>query len=430
MGCCWALMALMVVLGGGSLYLMMLLTAIMFAERAMGWDDRFVKVVGLTGVALGRNEFDDAGGEPRLAVLVPRLAQITGRTKALLLVLLLLSLAGCGSTRSPAKSRSSAELVPIGAGLNGPAGLRASIYARGPRTLAAFAFDQHGRLWLTAAGLETHTEDGVYVISRPGAPTHKVVSGLDDPLGLDWYKGKLYVASVGRVDAYWGFNGSRFTEHQTIIRGPMAEGENNLLVMAPDGRFVMGVSATCDHCVPTSRWDGAIVSFRPNGGDLRVYASRIRAPFGLAYLPGSGELFVTMNQQDNLGAETPGDSLAAVEEGQNWRFPECHGQGGPDCAGVPEPVAVLDKHGAVGGVAFANGQLGPSIGTAAIVAEWNVAKVQQVAITKSGNTYRGTVSSFLTGIEHPLAVTFASDHSLLVGDWATGAIYEVVSRSP
>jgi predicted metal-binding membrane protein len=53
LGCCWALMALMVVLGGGSLLLMMFLAVIMFAERAMSWDDRFVKIVGLTGVALG-----------------------------------------------------------------------------------------------------------------------------------------------------------------------------------------------------------------------------------------------------------------------------------------------------------------------------------------------------------------------------------------
>lgn len=350
---------------------------------------------------------------------------------SLALAISLLSLAGCGSSNSgtststPAKSQSSAQLVPIGAGLDGPPGLQASIYARGPRTLAAFTFDPQGRLWLTAAGLETHGEDGVYLISSPGGQAQKVVSGLEDPLGLEWYRGRLYVASVGRVDAYWGFNGSRFTEHRTILEGPMREGENNLLVMTPDGRFLMGVSATCDHCVPTSRWDGAIVSFRPDGSDLRVYASRIRAPFGLAYLPGSSDLFVTMNEQDNLGAETPGDALAVVGEGQDWRFPECHQQGGPDCAGVPEPVAVLDKHAAVGGIAFANGQLGPSIGSAAIVAEWNVAKVQQVALAKTGDIYRGTVAPFLTGIEHPLAVAFAPDHSLLVGDWATGTIYRI-----
>jgi glucose/arabinose dehydrogenase len=295
--------------------------------------------------------------------------------------------------------------------------------------VAAFAFDSQGRLWLTAAGLETHAEDGVYLIAKPAGSARKVVSGLDDPLGIDWYRGKLYVASVGRVAAYWGFDGSRFTEHQTILKGPLARGENNLLVTGPDGRFLMGVSATCDHCVPTSAWDGAIVSFHPDGSDLRLYAGHIRAPVGLAYFPGTSDLFVTMNQQDNLGAETPGDWLALVHEGQNWRFPECHGQGGPACAGVPEPIAVLDKHAAVGGLAFATGQLGPSVGTAALVAEWNTAKVQRVALTRTGTVYRGEVAPFLTGIEHPLALAFAPDRALLVGDWATGRIYRIVSAS-
>lgn len=53
LGCCWALMTVMVVLGGGSLYLMMVLTVIMFGERAMGWNDRFASGVGLTCIALG-----------------------------------------------------------------------------------------------------------------------------------------------------------------------------------------------------------------------------------------------------------------------------------------------------------------------------------------------------------------------------------------
>ncbi len=360
---------------------------------------------------------------------------------ALALSLSLSSLLGCGSAgkRSTGKSstvesvagksHATSRLVALGAGLYGPRGLRATVYAQGPPTLAAFAFDPAGRLWLTAAGLETHTQDGVYVIAKAGAPAQKVISGLDNPLGLDWYGGKLYVASVGRVDVYWGFDGSRFTAHRKILDGPLAEGENNLLVMAPDGRFLMGVSATCDHCVPTSKWDGSIVSFRPNGSDLRIYASRIRAPFGLTYFPGTDDLFVTMNQQDNLGALTPGDTLGIVREGQQWGFPSCYLQGGPACAGVPAPVAVLDKHAAVGGVVITTGQLGPSVGTSAIVAEWNAEKVQQVALAKAGSGYRGTVRPFLTGIRNPLALALAPDHSLLVGDWATGRIYRIVSSS-
>lgn len=53
LGCCWALMAVMVVVGGENLYLMMALSAIMFAERTMGWDDRFARTVGLGCIALG-----------------------------------------------------------------------------------------------------------------------------------------------------------------------------------------------------------------------------------------------------------------------------------------------------------------------------------------------------------------------------------------
>jgi glucose/arabinose dehydrogenase len=321
--------------------------------------------------------------------------------------------------------------VPIGAGLRGPAGLRASVYAHGPLNTAAFAFDASGRLWLTAAGLEAHAHDGVYMIAKPGAPALKVVAGLDDPLGLAWYRGELYVASVGRVDEYGGFDGRRFTQHVRILDGPVPGGENNLLLMNGEGRFVMGITATCDHCKPASAFAGSIVTFAPDGSDLRIYASRIRAPFGLAYFPGTSDLLVTMNQQDNLGLRTPGDWLALVREGQNWRFPECYGQGGAACAGVPAPTAVLDKHAAVGGVAVVTGQLGASVGTAAIVPEWNVAKVQRVALTRTASGFEGSVSPFLTGLHNPLAIALTPDrHALLVGDWDTGTIYRLERAAP
>ncbi len=333
-----------------------------------------------------------------------------------------LSLAGCGSQ---GKRQSRSALVAIGAGLKGPDGLKATVYGNGPATLAAAVLDRQGRLWLTAAGLETHTQDGVYVIARPGGPAIKVVSGLSDPLGLAWDRGRLYVSSIGRVDAYGGFNGHRFTEHSRILDGPVAGGENNGLLPAPDGRLLMGVTASCDHCAPRSQWSGSIVSFRPDGSGLRLYARRIRAPVGLAYVPGTNDLMVTMNQRDDLGAATPGDWLALVREGQDWRFPGCYGQGGAACAGVPQPVAVLHKHAAVGALVIGTGASGLFAGTSAIVSEWQTARVQRVALTRAGSTYTGRVTPFLTGIQNPLAIARGPDGSLLVGDWATGTIYRI-----
>jgi glucose/arabinose dehydrogenase len=199
--------------------------------------------------------------------------------------------------------------------------------------------------------------------------------------------------------------------------------------MAPDGRLVMGVTATCDHCTPSSHFSGSIVSFRPDGSDLRLYATRIRAPFGLAYFPGTGDLFASMNQRDDLGTSTPGDWLGLVKEGQDWGFPGCYGQGGPACAGVPEPVAVLDKHAASGAVVMVTGQLGSSVGTSALVAEWQTGRVMGVTLTRTGSTYKGSAAPFLEGVKNPLALALASDGSLFVGDWSNGRIYRVQAGS-
>jgi glucose/arabinose dehydrogenase len=345
----------------------------------------------------------------------------------LALGLALLALCGCGSSggqASPAATSPKA-LVSIGAGLTGPAGLRASVYAQGPPTVAAFAFDSSGRLWLTAAGLNSYVHDGVYMIAKAGGQAVKVVSGLKNPLGILWHEGKLYVASLGRVDVFSGLHGTRFAERTWIVDGPVAKGENNLIASAPDGRLLMGVTASCDHCTPRSPFSGSIVSFRPDGSDLRIYAQGIRAPFGLAYAPDSDDLLVSMNQRDDLGAKTPGDWLSLVREGEDWGFPGCYGQGGSACAGIPTPVAVLDKHAAAGAVVVATGQLGPGVGTAALVAEWQSAKVLQVALTRTGSTYTGMATPLLGGVKNPLALALAPDGSLLVGDWSTGTIYRI-----
>ena len=355
-----------------------------------------------------------------------------GRRLLLLAVgLALLTLAGCGSSREQVSTAhsSTASLVSIGAGLKGPAGLRATVYAQGPPTVAAFALDSQGRLWMTAAGLGKYTHDGVYMVPSAGAKTVKIVSGLKNPLGIVWHEKKLYVASLGRVDVFSGFRGTSFAKREEIVNGPVANAENNLLAVAPSGRIQMGVTATCDHCTPQSIFSGSIVSFRPDGSDLRLYARSIRAPFGLAYFPGTSDLLVSMNQRDDLGARTPGDWLSLVREGEDWGFPDCYGQGGTACAGVPTPVAVLNKHAASGGVAIATGQLGASVGTAALVAEWASAKVLKVALTRTGSTYKSSVTQLLSGVKNPLALALAPDGSLFVGDWSDGTIYRIQAAS-
>ena len=91
-------------------------------------------------------------------------------------------------------------------------------------------------------------------------------------------------------------------------------------------------------------------------------------------------------------------------------------------------VAVLDPHAALSGVAIVTGQLGPGVGTAAIVAEWHEHKVQQVSLEKGPSGYQGKVAPFVSGIDRPVAVSLAPDGSVMLGDWATGTVNRVAAK--
>ena len=337
------------------------------------------------------------------------------RPRFLALLLLAAGLVtGCGGTRS-------AGLVPIGAGLRGPEGAKATVYASGLVHASAFAFDRLGRLWVTTSGASDHRADALYLVPRRGARPVEVAGHLDGPLGLTWYRGRLYVPSIGRVTAFGGLHGTRFATRRTILRGPVEGASNNAIVATAGGRLLMSVSTTCDHCVPGSRWAAAIVSFRPDGSGLRLYAKRIRAAFGLALVPGTTNLLATMNQRDDLGARTPGDWLALVRKGQDWGFPACYGQGGSACTGVPRPLAVLDEHAAAGGVALSQGS--------AFVAEWQSGKVLRVRLKRVRGGYEARSSTFVLGIANPLPVIRSPDGEILVGDWSTGRVYAITTRA-
>jgi glucose/arabinose dehydrogenase len=88
-------------------------------------------------------------------------------------------------------------------------------------------------------------------------------------------------------------------------------------------------------------------------------------------------------------------------------------------------VAVLDAHAAVSGVAITTGQLGPAVGTAAVVAEWATGSVLQVPLADGSATRGATPKPFVTGIQKPEPVLLAPDGALLVGDWQTGTLYRI-----
>jgi glucose/arabinose dehydrogenase len=321
-------------------------------------------------------------------------------------------------------------VTSIGAGLRGPAGLVATTVASGLTHVSALAFDDDGNLWAATAAFEDQGTDGVYLVRDGVSAPVEVLAGVPTPMGLVWHEGLLYVASAGGVDVYGGFDGTAFTTHGTVVVVIEGTGLVGGLALGPDGRFVLGISAPCDACSPTEAWSASVLSFAPDGSDVRVVAAGIRAPVGLVYFPGTSALFVTMNQRDDLGDETPGDWLSVVGSDEDWGFPDCYGQDSDACRDVPEPVAELDRHAAASGVAIVTGELGPGVGTVAAVAEWTKGKVVLVGIERDAQArsgYRGTTRWAITGFANPVAVTVTPDGALLVGDWSTGTVVRIAA---
>ena len=313
----------------------------------------------------------------------------------------------------------------IGAGLTGPSGLSAKVYARGLKHVSALATDAQGRVWAATAAASDAGKDAIYLLGAAGASPQKIVTDVHTPLGLLWIGDTLYVSQTDGVLALTGFDGTSFASRTTIVSLPDGTGEVNGIAAGSDGRLYVGISAPCDSCTPTGTYSASVVSFRPDGSDLQVFASGIRAAVGLAFYPGTDDLFVTMNQRDDLGKRTPGDWLSVVRAGESWGFPSYYGQVATKYSSMPRPVATLDEHAAVSGVAIITGQLGSSVGTGAAVAEWMTGKVKLVRLTARDGGYTGTTVAFLGGFANPVPVMLDGHAALFVGDWTRGIVYRI-----
>ena len=290
---------------------------------------------------------------------------------AVLAALALLAAAGCGGASAQATTAATGSRRdrpgPAGPGRPAGDGLRDRACATSRRsrsTRAGGSGRRPPRRPITRA-------TACIVIPRAGATPVKVISGVKGPLGLLWHGGRLYVASLGRVDVFSELHGSRFARARRSSSSPPAMAGTTRSSRCPAARLVMGISAACDHCVSHSRWSGTIVSFRPDGSDVR----RLRRgdPRALRRRLRQGDRGAAdLDEPARRPRREDARRLARARprRGRTGASPGCYGQGGSACAGVPAPLAVLDKHAAAGGVAIVSGQLGGAVGRAALVTEW------------------------------------------------------------
>ena len=181
---------------------------------------------------------------------------------------------------------------------------------------------------------------------------HAFLEGLHSPFGMALVGEYFYVANADSLVRY------PYQEGQTqIMTAPqlvqdLALGTLNHhwtknLLASPDGQFLyVAIGSNSDvgeNGMDEEEGRAAIWEVDVNNGQTRIFATGLRNPVGMAWHPDTDELWVSVNERDELGSDLVPDYLTSVEEGGFYGWPwRYFGEYVDDRVEEPMPVADSD----------------------------------------------------------------------------------------
>ena len=334
-----------------------------------------------------------------------------------------------------------------------PAGLKVTYFARELEGVRFMAVSPDGVLYATQPGrgrvvrLPDANRDGV------ADSVVVVVTGLNQPHGLAFHKGVLYVAATdGVARVTLGPDGKSSGSPVYVNRYSGGGGHwSRTIVFGADSAMYVSVGSSCNLCIEQSTDRAAVLRFNEDGSGKRVFASGLRNAVGLAVEPQTGALWAAQNERDELPPnheDLPPEEINILTDGGDYGWPYCYGDRVPNpeyndaarCAKTIPPAAKLQAHSAPLGLTFLTraSALPDEYRSDLLVAyhgSWNRdtptgAKVVRIHVSDGKP---GAVEDFVTGWQRadgsrwgrPVDVTVASDGSVMISDDTGDAIYRL-----
>jgi glucose/arabinose dehydrogenase len=287
------------------------------------------------------------------------------------------------------------------------------------------------------------------------------LTGLSSPFGMVLVDDTLYVANADALVAVPYVAGATRIEVPPRKIADLPAGRNHhwtkSLVASADGsRLYVGVgsnSNVAEHGLDEEVNRAAILEIDPATGQTRVFATGLRNPVGMDWNPQSGQLWVAVNERDEIGSDLVPDYMTSVRLGGHYGWPwSYYGQNVDERVQPPRPDMVrraikpdyaLGPHTASLGLTFSDGaRLGPVLASGAFVGQhgsWNRkprSGYKVIFVPFRAGQPAGRPVDILTGFlsrdgkqayGRPVGVTVAKDGALLVADDVGNVIWRVTS---
>ncbi len=338
-----------------------------------------------------------------------------------------------------------------------PSGFDVNIYATklgGARFMAVrptdgmlFVADANGRILI----LPDDNNDGV------ADRTQVFASNLNQPSSIAFYQDWVYVGETNEVVRFPAPNNAMTAQgNKEVVVGNLPTGGHwtRTVVFGPDGKLYVSVGSSCNLCEEKDPRRAAINVYDPDGTNGRLYATGLRNAVGVAFQPGTGQMWVTVNGRDSIGDDIPPDDLRTVSDGTFYGWPYCYNGPTPNpeykdaarCADVPPDSVALQAHSAVLGIAFGDQFAAPQQYKDSIYlafhGSWNrtVKTGYKVVRVPLVNGVPGTPEDFAFGWlpgnaddpgkvwGRPVGVTIGKDGALYITDDSTGTLYRITAK--
>jgi len=184
--------------------------------------------------------------------------------------------------------------------------------------------------------------DGVAEIREP------LLEGLSQPFGMALLGDTFYVGNTDGVVAFPYTTGTtRITApgRKLSTFKPGGHWTRSLLPSADGRKLYVGVGSLSnigENGFDVEEGRACIYELDLATNKIRIFASGLRNPVGLAWEPRTGVLWTVVNERDGLGDETPPDYLTSVRDGGFYGWPYCYWNRIVD-ERVPQDAAAVAK---------------------------------------------------------------------------------------